>query len=163
LRKISGLIAIAALLFSVTATFAAPVQGKRHVIRRWYGYGFLPGYRSPERINGNRRRIGGRPIGRAAPAFTGDVGRAVASAHAGHRRRSATYGTAVDKDRGQSWPGRVTHPSPSLTCLKATASTTNVEADDLRMGSCIRYRDHSQIWTRRIRQPWRVLTRWRAK
>jgi hypothetical protein len=50
LRKISGLIAIAALLFSVTATFAAPLQGKRQVIRRWHGYGFLPGYRSPERI-----------------------------------------------------------------------------------------------------------------
>jgi hypothetical protein len=54
LRKISGLIAIAALLLSATATFAASVQGKRHVIRRWHGYGFLPGYRSPERIEWER-------------------------------------------------------------------------------------------------------------
>src|SRR5260370_34078397 len=49
LRNISGLIAIAALV-SATATFAAPVQAKRHVVRRWHGYGFLPGYRSPQRI-----------------------------------------------------------------------------------------------------------------
>jgi hypothetical protein len=50
LRNISGLIAIAVLLLSATATLAAPVQGKRHAPRRWHGYGFLPGYRSPARI-----------------------------------------------------------------------------------------------------------------
>jgi hypothetical protein len=54
LRKISGPTATAALLLSATATFAAPVQGKRHVIRRRHGYGFLPGNRSPERIEWER-------------------------------------------------------------------------------------------------------------
>ncbi len=33
---------------------AAPARSahhpKRHVVRRWHGYGFLPGYRSPEQI-----------------------------------------------------------------------------------------------------------------
>jgi hypothetical protein len=49
-RNLSGAIAIAALLLSATASFAAPVHGKGHLVRRWHGYGLLPGYRSPERI-----------------------------------------------------------------------------------------------------------------
>jgi hypothetical protein len=27
--------------------FAASVQGKRHIIHHWHGYGFLPGYHQP--------------------------------------------------------------------------------------------------------------------
>jgi len=29
---------------------AAPAHPKRHAVRRWHGYGFLPGYRPPEQI-----------------------------------------------------------------------------------------------------------------
>jgi hypothetical protein len=50
LRNLAGGLAVAALLLSATAAPAAPVHGKRHVARHWHGYGFLPGYRSPERI-----------------------------------------------------------------------------------------------------------------
>ena len=56
LRNLAGVIAIAASLLLATATYAAPAYGKRHVIRHWYGYGFLPGYRSPERIEWERAR-----------------------------------------------------------------------------------------------------------
>jgi hypothetical protein len=61
LLNLLGRIAIAALLLAGTATFAAPVQGKERVVRQWRGYGFLPGYRTPERIEWeearNRRRV----------------------------------------------------------------------------------------------------------
>jgi hypothetical protein len=50
LRNLFAPIAIAALLLSATATFAVPLHGKRQAARHWHGYGFLPGYRSPERI-----------------------------------------------------------------------------------------------------------------
>ncbi len=50
LRNLFAPIATAALLLSATASLAAPVHAKGHVARHWHGYGFLPGYRSPERI-----------------------------------------------------------------------------------------------------------------
>jgi hypothetical protein len=50
LRNLFGPGAIAILLLSATATMAAPAHGKRHLARRWHGYGFLPGYRTPEQI-----------------------------------------------------------------------------------------------------------------
>jgi hypothetical protein len=56
LRNLIGRIAIAALLLTAAATFAAPAQAKRHVVHRWHGYGFLPGYRSPERIEWEQAR-----------------------------------------------------------------------------------------------------------
>ena len=60
-QNISGRIAMVAFLLAATATFAAPVQGKAQVARHWHGYGFLPGYRTPERIEleeaRNRRRV----------------------------------------------------------------------------------------------------------
>jgi len=56
LRTLSGVIAIAISLLLATATLAAPAHGKRHVTRHWRGYGFLPGYRSPERIEWERAR-----------------------------------------------------------------------------------------------------------
>jgi hypothetical protein len=43
LRNFFRRIVMAALLFAATATLAAPVQAKRHVVHRWHGYGFLPG------------------------------------------------------------------------------------------------------------------------
>ena len=69
LSKISGLIAIAALLLSATATFAAPVQDKRHVTRRWHGYGFLPGYRSSEQIEWERAQNRGPTYWYGGPGF----------------------------------------------------------------------------------------------
>src|SRR4051794_41967715 len=53
-RNLLAPIALAALLLSAAVTFAAPVHGKRYVVRQWHGYGFLPGYRSPERIEWER-------------------------------------------------------------------------------------------------------------
>ena len=50
LRNLFGPIAMTVLLLSATATLAAPVHGKGPVARRWPGYGFLPGYRSPDRL-----------------------------------------------------------------------------------------------------------------
>jgi hypothetical protein len=61
LRNLAVPIAIAALLVSATATVAAPPHAKRHVVHRWHGYGFLPGYRTPEQIEEddarNRQRV----------------------------------------------------------------------------------------------------------
>ena len=61
LRNFSGSIAITVLLLSATASLAAPAHGRRHVTPHWQGYGFLPGYRSPERIEWeearNRRQV----------------------------------------------------------------------------------------------------------
>jgi hypothetical protein len=54
LRNLSSVTVIAASLSLATATFAAPVHKKGHVTRHWHGYGFLPGYRSPERIEWER-------------------------------------------------------------------------------------------------------------
>src|SRR5258708_35163932 len=81
LQNLSGRIAIAAFLLAATApSFAAPVQGKAHVARHWHGYGFLPGYRTPERIEweeARNRRRGywyGRPRLYRGPWDGGGVG-----------------------------------------------------------------------------------------
>jgi hypothetical protein len=55
LRYLFGPVAMTVLLASAPATIAAPVHGK-HLSRRWHGYGFLPGYRSPERIEEEEAR-----------------------------------------------------------------------------------------------------------
>jgi len=48
-RHPSGLTVIAFAMLLAAPTFAA--HAKRPVVyRHWHGYGFLPGYRSPERI-----------------------------------------------------------------------------------------------------------------
>ena len=60
LRNLSARIVMAALLFAATATFAAPVHAKRYVAQRWHGYGFLPGYRTPERIEWEQARARNR-------------------------------------------------------------------------------------------------------
>jgi hypothetical protein len=69
LRNLSTRAAIAALLFAATASFAAPVSGKGHVARRWHGYGFLPGYRSPARIEWERARNRGPVYWYGGPGF----------------------------------------------------------------------------------------------
>lgn len=97
LRNLSGRIAIAAFLLFTTATFAAPVHGKGHAVRRWHGYGFLPGYRSPERIEWERAQNRGPVYWYGGPGFYRGAGPVVASVHAGHRRRLGMYGTAVDE------------------------------------------------------------------
>src|SRR5258705_8687002 len=91
LQNLSGRIAIAAFLLAATApSFAAPVQGKAHVARHWHGYGFLPGYRTPERIEWeearNRRRVywyGGPGLYRG-PWEGGGGGPSLAPTPAGH-------------------------------------------------------------------------------
>ena len=68
-RSLFGLVAIAALLLSVTATIAAPAHGKRHVARRWHGYGFLPGYHTPEQIEADEARHARRVWWYGGPGF----------------------------------------------------------------------------------------------
>jgi hypothetical protein len=69
LRNLFGPIAMTVLLLSATATLAAPVHGKRHLARRWHGYGFLPGYRSPERIEWEQARNPQRVYWYGGPGF----------------------------------------------------------------------------------------------
>jgi|SRR5450756_385214 hypothetical protein len=69
LRNIAGPIAIAALLLSATATMAAPLHEKRHAVHRWHGYGFLPGYRTPEQIEVDEARHPRRVYWYGRPGF----------------------------------------------------------------------------------------------
>jgi hypothetical protein len=65
LRKLSVAIAVVASLALPAIAFAASVHGKPHVIHRWHGYGFLPGYHQPPNnsvpIYGSRGSIRGNP------------------------------------------------------------------------------------------------------
>jgi hypothetical protein len=54
-RKLPSIIAIASCLLMASAAFAEPVHKKRQVTRHWHGYGFLPGYRTPEQIEREER------------------------------------------------------------------------------------------------------------
>ena len=48
-------LALAVALSIATATSAATAHKKKHhVTRHWRGYGFLPGYRTPEQIQAER-------------------------------------------------------------------------------------------------------------
>jgi hypothetical protein len=69
LRNFFGRIVIATLLVAATPALAAPVQAKRHVMHRWHGYGFLPGYRTPERIEAEQARNRGRVYWYGGPGF----------------------------------------------------------------------------------------------
>ena len=68
-RNLIRLMTVTALLASATATMASPAQGRRHVAHRWHGYGFLPGYRSPERIEWERARNRGPTYWYGGPGF----------------------------------------------------------------------------------------------
>jgi hypothetical protein len=67
-RYLFGPIAMTVLLLSAPATLAAPVRGK-HLARHWHGYGFLPGYRSPERIEQEEARHPQRVYWYGGPGF----------------------------------------------------------------------------------------------
>jgi hypothetical protein len=65
-------IAVAALLGLPAIAFAGSVHGKRHVIYRWRGYGFLPGYHQPEqgvRYDAPSYRYGGGRYYYGEPGF----------------------------------------------------------------------------------------------
>jgi hypothetical protein len=72
-RNLAGGLAIAVLLLSATAVLstasAAPVHGKRHAARHWHGYGFLPGYRTPEQIEDDEARHPNRVWWYGGPRF----------------------------------------------------------------------------------------------
>jgi hypothetical protein len=53
-----GLALVAALALA-GASEAAPAHKKRPVGKHWHGYGYLPGYRSPERVAWERARARG--------------------------------------------------------------------------------------------------------
>jgi hypothetical protein len=69
LRNVSGVITLTAFLLTATAAFAAPTQARRHVVRHWHGYGFLPGYRTPERIEAEQARARGPVYWYGGPGF----------------------------------------------------------------------------------------------
>jgi hypothetical protein len=68
-RNLLAPIALVAFLLSAAVAFAAPVHGNRHVVRQWHGYGFLPGYRSPERIEWERAQHRERVYWYGGPGF----------------------------------------------------------------------------------------------
>jgi len=50
LRIVSSVLIAAALSLPAAAADPAPAQPKRHAKAAWHGYGFLPGYRTPEQL-----------------------------------------------------------------------------------------------------------------
>jgi len=55
LKKLASLILVAAIVFASSAAFAEPAKKKKQVTKHWHGYGFLPGYRTPEQIEREER------------------------------------------------------------------------------------------------------------
>jgi len=53
-RVQTGFIAVVLSLALAQAALAAPIHKKHRVSRHWHGYGFLPGYRTPEQIQAER-------------------------------------------------------------------------------------------------------------
>jgi hypothetical protein len=78
-RSLLSVITIAIVLSLAPAALSSPVDEKyqppkRHVTRHWHGYGFLPGYRTPEMIERERARhyyrvFGPQYYGPAWPRF----------------------------------------------------------------------------------------------
>ena len=78
-RSLLSVITIAIALSVAPAALSSPVDEKyqppkRHVTRHWHGYGFLPGYRTPEMIERERARhyyraFGPQYYGPAWPGF----------------------------------------------------------------------------------------------
>jgi hypothetical protein len=60
---------LGALVITSSVLAAAPAAAKRHHVRPWHGYGFLPGYRSPERIEWERARERGPVYWYGYPGF----------------------------------------------------------------------------------------------
>jgi hypothetical protein len=59
-RGVVALVATASVLHAASVA-AAPARAKRHHVRPWHGYGFLPGYRTPEQIEAEREQVR-RPV-----------------------------------------------------------------------------------------------------
>jgi hypothetical protein len=55
-RNVALVAAVAASFLLPTIGSAASLHGKRNPGRAWHGYGFLPGYRTPEQIEWERAR-----------------------------------------------------------------------------------------------------------
>jgi hypothetical protein len=111
LRIVSAVIAVAVLALPTTGAVAA----KRHAKPIWHGYGFLPGYRSPEKIERKRAGPGPAAISLAIPGTTftedrdstGAAGTAAVSGRAGPGLRSDRFGPAGRKESvsfPQAWP-----------------------------------------------------------
>jgi hypothetical protein len=60
---------LGALVVTASVLVAAPAAAKRHHVRPWHGYGFLPGYRTPERIEWERARERGPVYWYGYPGF----------------------------------------------------------------------------------------------
>jgi hypothetical protein len=60
---------LTASVLQASPTTAAPAPAKRHHVRPWHGYGFLPGYRTPERIEWERARSRGPVYWYGGPGF----------------------------------------------------------------------------------------------
>src|SRR5215471_9514168 len=92
---------IAAVTLPANAASDEHGSVKRHPARHWHGYGFLPGYRTPEQIAREDEWLFWRrhPIttGMAGRASIAAAGMAVDSAHAGRRRRSGRCGIAASE------------------------------------------------------------------
>jgi hypothetical protein len=67
--KFLGAFVVAAFALQAPPMIAAPVPAKRHHVRPWHGYGFLPGYRTPERIEWERERSRGPVYWYGGPRF----------------------------------------------------------------------------------------------
>ena len=132
------------MLLSATAVLSAArgaAHGKRHVARHWHGYGFLPGYRTPEQIEADEARhpnrvwwYGGAALlsralerWRLRPVLDPDADRECVELR-------------PIEDRNQ---GALRHPRRSGKLRRRSLSRT-VEAA---------LRNHSQTETRRIPQP----------
>jgi hypothetical protein len=61
IASLLGLLVSLALVAAAQAAPTAPPHGKRSPHQIWHGYGFLPGYRTPERIEWERARARGYP------------------------------------------------------------------------------------------------------
>jgi hypothetical protein len=68
-RKFLSVLVLTATVLQASSTMAAPALAKRHRIRPWHGYGFLPGYRTPERIEWERARSRGPVYWYGYPRF----------------------------------------------------------------------------------------------
>jgi hypothetical protein len=56
LRFVAPLLGLLVLLPLLSPAHAAPTHGKRAPRQIWHGYGFLPGYRTPDRIDWENAR-----------------------------------------------------------------------------------------------------------
>ena len=66
--KLLGAFVVVVSVLQATAVEAAP-RAKRHHVRPWHGYGFLPGYRTPARIEQERERARGPAYWYGYPQF----------------------------------------------------------------------------------------------